>query len=396
MFSIAKKTNHAAPVVRQNTQQQTFFRKAEDETFFGSSKKSSFFSAPVQAKLSVSCSDDPQEKEADAVAEKVLRMPDSDEQTHAVKVGQEKQPETFQRKKLPASASGAPVNYVHSLGGKGNSLPEATNTFFSGRLGYDFSDVKIHTGKEAADSAKGFNAKAYTVKNNIVFNEGQFNPGTIEGKKLIAHELTHVVQQNSENQLNRKAIPDEADKEKIVFPTFFERGIVEQNTRHFANCNGVSVEGHTDANYGNSYTSRGTSTPVSDCTDCSSDECVVNRGTVISVFTTNPQITLPAVPSGLNKCEQNAVRRFINTTLRAHERQHVAAFNTYRGRVRTRYNYRGCASGLDAHLQQIHDNIEAARKTNSDAASAALDAGGANVFTVNCDCPDAEPDANDS
>ena len=75
MFSTAEKTNHAATVVHQKAQQQTFFRKAEEETFFGSSEQSSFFSAPVQAKLSVSSPDDPQEKEADAVAETVMRMP---------------------------------------------------------------------------------------------------------------------------------------------------------------------------------------------------------------------------------------------------------------------------------------------------------------------------------
>ena len=124
----------------------------------------------------------------------------------------------------------------------------------------------------------------------------------------------------------------------------------------------------------------------------------MNTGTVVSVFTANPQITLPSVPSGLNECEQNAVQQFINTTLRAHELQHVAAFNTYRGTVRTPYTYRGCASGLDAYMQQIHDNIESARKTASDARSSALDANGANIFNVTCNCPDPEPEngsAND-
>jgi hypothetical protein len=119
---------------------------------------------------------------------------------------------------------------------------------------------------------------------------------------------------------------------------------------------------------------------------------VTNTGIITSVFMANPRITLPPVPSGLNKCEQRAVRTFINTTLRAHERQHVAAFNTYRGRVRTRYTYHGCLDGLNAHAQQIHDNIESARRARSDAASAALDANGANIFHITCDCPDPETD----
>ena len=148
----------------------------------------------------------------------------------------DKEENKLQRKESSATASSTSANYIHSLNGKGNPLPANANAFFSSRMGYDFSEVKVHTDKEAADSAKGLNAKAYTVKNNIVFNENQFNTGSTEGKKLLAHELTHVLQQSSENQLKRKAIPDEAEKEKVVIPTFFQRGIVEQNTRHFANC----------------------------------------------------------------------------------------------------------------------------------------------------------------
>jgi hypothetical protein len=205
----------------------------------------------------------------------------------------------------------------------------------------------------------------------------------IQMKGLKVEEEEKVLKQEAE----------ESEEEEITFtPTFSERGVEEQNTRHFANCEGVTVEGHTDANYGNSFTAPGASSKGKGCTDCAEEDCVTNTGTVISVFTANPVITLPSVPSGLNECEQQAVQNFINTTLRAHEQQHVAAFNTYRGTVRTPYTYRGCASGLDAHTRQIHDNIESTRKTNSDAASAALDANGANMFNVTCECPDPEPE----
>jgi hypothetical protein len=212
----------------------------------------------------------------------------------------------------------------------------------------------------------------------------------------MAHELAHVVQQNQDKQVRRKALPNEPEKEKLFVPTFSEKGVEEKNTRHFADCNGVNVEGFTDANYGNSYTSSGTSAPATDCADCSAEECVSNSGTIVSVFTTNPQVTLPSVPSGLNECEQAAVQQFINTTLTAHEQQHVAAFNSYRGTVRTPYTYKGCASGLDAYTQQIHEGIEAARKTASDARSSALDANGANIFNVTCNCPDPEPEPDSS
>jgi hypothetical protein len=78
------------------------------------------------------------------------------------------------------------------------------NQFFSSRIGYDFSQVRLHTDKEAAESAKSVNAKAYTIGHNIVFNEGQYNTESQDGKRLLAHELTHVVQQKGgENELDR-------------------------------------------------------------------------------------------------------------------------------------------------------------------------------------------------
>jgi hypothetical protein len=312
-----------------------------------------------------------------------------------MKKADEKEKDKIQKKEstaATATTTSKSASYIGSIDGKGQAMSASSQSFFGSRMGFDFCDVKVHTGKEASDSARDLNARAYTIGNHIVFGEGQYNQESTEGKKLMAHELTHVLQQNPENQVRRKSLPEEPEKERLGIPTFSERGVVEQNTRHFADCNGVSVEGHADANYGNSYTSPGSSTPANDCTDCAAEDCVVNTGTVVSVFTANPQITLPSVPSGLNECEQNAVQQFINTTLRAHEMQHVAAFNTYRGTVRTPYTYRGCASGLDAYTQQIHDNIESARKSGSDARSSALDANGANIFNVTCNCPDPEPE----
>jgi hypothetical protein len=201
-------------------------------------------------------------------------------------------------------------------------------------------------------------------------------------------QVQRVPENKEEDKMLQKA---DEEQEVISTPTYSEQGVVEQNTRHFANCDGVTVEGWTDANYGNSYTAPGSSTPASDCEGCSSDECVTNTGTVVSTFTANPLITLPSVPEGLNECERKAVQNFINTTLKAHEQQHVAAFNTYKGTVKTPYTYHGCASGLDAHTQQIHNNLETTRKAGSDAQSAALDAGGANIFSITCECPDPEP-----
>jgi outer membrane protein OmpA-like peptidoglycan-associated protein len=85
---------------------------------------------------------------------------------------------------------------ISSIRGGGYPLPESVRGFFEPRFGYDFSHVRIHTGSRAGESAKAVNALAYTVGRDIVFGAGQYSPETESGKKLIAHELTHVVQQN--------------------------------------------------------------------------------------------------------------------------------------------------------------------------------------------------------
>ena len=79
----------------------------------------------------------------------------------------------------------------------GQSLPESERAFFEPRFGRDFSNVRIHTGTEAAQVSKGINARAFTLGKNIVFNSGQYRPGTTEGRRLMAHELTHTIQQGA-------------------------------------------------------------------------------------------------------------------------------------------------------------------------------------------------------
>jgi hypothetical protein len=70
------------------------------------------------------------------------------------------------------------------------------------RFGHDFSRVRVHWGAAAEQSAQDVNANAYTVGHNIVFGTGRFAPGTHEGRRLIAHELAHVVQQAGGGRIN--------------------------------------------------------------------------------------------------------------------------------------------------------------------------------------------------
>ncbi|MBK8553605.1 MAG: DUF4157 domain-containing protein [Ignavibacteria bacterium] len=93
-------------------------------------------------------------------------------------------------------------NYTGSMNSGGNYLSKGTRSFFEPRFGYDFSKVKIHNDSIAAKSAQSINALAYTSGNNIVFNQNQYSPETDRGKRLFAHELTHVVQQSSFSNIN--------------------------------------------------------------------------------------------------------------------------------------------------------------------------------------------------
>lgn len=86
---------------------------------------------------------------------------------------------------------------VLALQGSGEQLSPQVREFFEPRFGQDFSRVRVHTGGAASESATSVNALAYTLRNHIVFAAGQYSPHTTAGRRLIAHELTHTVQQSA-------------------------------------------------------------------------------------------------------------------------------------------------------------------------------------------------------
>ncbi len=161
-----------------------------------------------QPKLSINQPNDIYEQEADAMADKVMRMPDNEVSNKFFKPALtsvqrkcaqcEEEEKRTQRKEInnDVTVTGAATeNYIGSLNGKGKPLTNEERSFFEPRFGYDFSNVKVHTDNAAAKSAQSINALAYTSGNNIVFNTGQYSPGTDSGKQLLAHELTHTMQQ---------------------------------------------------------------------------------------------------------------------------------------------------------------------------------------------------------
>ena len=84
---------------------------------------------------------------------------------------------------------------IQAMRGGGQPLSEPTRAFFESRFGYDLSGVQVHTGANASEAARKLNAEAFTIKQDIFFNDGRYEPQTHRGKWLLAHELTHTVQQ---------------------------------------------------------------------------------------------------------------------------------------------------------------------------------------------------------
>jgi hypothetical protein len=89
---------------------------------------------------------------------------------------------------------------IESSRGSGQALDDTTRQNMEGAFGADFSNVRVHTGGESAELNNSVQARAFTTGSDIFFNEGQYNPGSTEGQELLAHELTHTVQQGAVTQ----------------------------------------------------------------------------------------------------------------------------------------------------------------------------------------------------
>ena len=183
----------------------------------------------LQAKLAISQPGDPYEREADQVADQVMRMAAPSEfadtaSSHQPQISRlhgpgtalaprvqreevieaplpEDEPEVIAAKSEAGSSpavSPAAESRLGAMSGGGQPLPELARTFFEPRFGYDFGDVRVHAGSQAAESAASINALAFTLGRHVVFGAGQYAPDSPSGKRLLAHELTHVVQQDGE------------------------------------------------------------------------------------------------------------------------------------------------------------------------------------------------------
>ena len=145
---------------------------------------------PLETKLEVNKPEDEFEQEADRISEQVMRMPEPQIRRACGESGDWGQTK-------------APSLTHEVLNSPGQPLDPATRASMEMRFGHNLSRVRVHHDGKASDSAKSIQALAYTRGNHIVFKDGQYSPTTEWGKRLLAHELVHTMQQGN-NILHRK------------------------------------------------------------------------------------------------------------------------------------------------------------------------------------------------
>jgi hypothetical protein len=154
---------------------------------------------------------------------------------------------------------------------------------------------------------------------------------------------------------------------------------------------GLALRGRTDANFSNSFaTENAQAARARDCSGCGGNDCIRATGTLVSTFQVATTVTLPSVDDfpDLTPCQRERVQSAITNVLAPHEQQHVAAFQTYNGTVRTAFNLKLCRADFDARIQSLHDGIAAARRASAQAASDALDPFN---FEVDINCQEPPP-----
>jgi hypothetical protein len=172
----------------------------------------------LQTFLAVGASDDPYELEADRIADEVLAdRPDDSFQSDRLQIHG-----------LPTSHRAAhfhaPQTVERVLSMPGTALEPALRADMERRFGHDFSRVRVHIGPDAGQSARDVNASAFTVGSKIVFGAGQYQPNSRSGRRLLAHELTHVVQQTAPSSIPKVQRDQPPENAQPNLPERIEKG----------------------------------------------------------------------------------------------------------------------------------------------------------------------------
>lgn len=274
--SSSRQVSSAAPEQSRSIPQPTWGNQAMQRLLQGGT---------IQPKLKINPPGDKYEQEADRVADQVMRMPEpqvqrqvdgedeeetiqtksaTDQNTSLIqrKCAECQQDEPLQRQKtdeqddedeilqpkrsldsVPSVASTISAKISNLRHSKGQPLPQSVRAFMEPRFGHDFSNVRTHTNSQATALSHQINARAFTVGQHIFFNQSEFQPTTTAGQELLAHELTHTLQQGSNTNLT--SAPN-IQRKIIVAPTgrymFFDDEYVIRDSTALAISKIASIE----------------------------------------------------------------------------------------------------------------------------------------------------------
>ncbi len=282
----------------------------------------------LQAKLRVGPVDDPLEREADRVADAVV-------QRKCAACAREEEDETV-RLIAAGPARGSADAAVAGLGG-GSPLPAGERRFFERRLGRDLSAVRVHP---EATGASAINARAFTLGHRVAFAPGEWRPGTIEGRRLLAHELTHVIQQGAGGggrMLRRQPAPGQ--RTRCVDDMCFEETPQTPST----STGSVTTEGWVDRR---SYV-RGDATRV-----VHSDTVLVSYDPIRCALTVPHVVRFQQPPTGTwGSCQPPAAQRapVPNITAARFARFQTEFLNILNERLNGWYAIRLAGTGCPAH-----------------------------------------------
>ncbi len=168
-------------------------------------------SIPIQAKLAIGQPADVYEQEANRIADMILQCqcttPECEEEGVIRRQIDEEEEKPIQMKQMSPdlhveNSQDISEQILHQKC-IGRALEPETRKFMESRFGYDFGEVRIHTDNQAEVMARNLNAEAFTIGRDVYFGSGRYNPATNSGQRLVAHELTHVVQQSHQPRLQR-------------------------------------------------------------------------------------------------------------------------------------------------------------------------------------------------
>jgi hypothetical protein len=160
-----------------------------------------------------------QEEEEEAQAKPLIQRQEEEEEAQAkplIQRQEQKEEETqtkplIQRKGEPTTQPSSDIQErLNSTKGAGHPLPESTQFFMEDRFGSDFSNVRVHTDDTAVQMSQEIGAQAFTHGRDVYFNAGKYDPGSSQGRNLLAHELTHTVQQGASPAVKRSVIRPDA------------------------------------------------------------------------------------------------------------------------------------------------------------------------------------------